>query len=402
MGSHYCEKCNRTIDEKEFYRSNNLEKYPQGGLMNQCKKCMTMHVDNWNPETFLYLLEDIDVPWVPEEWNKLMMKYALDPSKVTGTTIFGRYLSKMKLKQWKDYRWKDTEALQKIANAKLEQTMKDQGYEAVEIAEAVNKASSTIPTDGVAPPPPPPKPSAQDLMSYQNGPDYFDQMNGFTPDDFAVDLTDDDKLYLRLKWGKAYRPEEWVWLEKMYNEMMDSYDIQTAGHIDTLKLICKTSLKANQLIDMGDVESYQKMSKVYDALMKSGKFTAAQVKGENDNEVDSVGELVALCEKDQFIPRYYVDSPQDKVDKTIMDLQKYTHDLVTEELSLGNLIESALKKLQDEKEVFQNSDDTPVDFEEKLFSYEDDNIMTDQDYIEFQEFNEELRNEDLQGESGEE
>jgi hypothetical protein len=27
--------------------------------------------------------------------------------------------------------------------------------------------------------------------------------------------------------------------------MMNSYDIQQAGHIDTLKLICKTSLKAN-------------------------------------------------------------------------------------------------------------------------------------------------------------
>jgi hypothetical protein len=80
--------------------------------------------------------------------------------------------------------------------------------------------------------------------------------------------------------------------------MMDSYDIQTAGHIDTLKLICKTSLKANQLIDIGDVESFQKMSKVYDALMKSGKFTAAQTKGDNDNEVDAVGEIVALCEKD--------------------------------------------------------------------------------------------------------
>jgi len=46
--------------------------------------------------------------------------------------------------------------------------------------------------------------------------------------------------------------------------MMNSYDIQTAGHIDTLKLICKTSLKANQLIDLGDIDGYQKMSKVYD------------------------------------------------------------------------------------------------------------------------------------------
>jgi len=41
-------------------------------------------------------------------------------------------------------------------------------------------------------------------------------------------------------------------MEKMYEEMMHSYDIQTAGHIDTLKLLCKTSLKANQLIDIGD------------------------------------------------------------------------------------------------------------------------------------------------------
>jgi hypothetical protein len=57
--------------------------------------------------------------------------------------------------------------------------------------------------------------------------------------------------------------------------MTESYDIQQAGHVDTLKLICKTSLKANQLIDMGDVEGFQKMSKVYDSLMKSGNFTAA-------------------------------------------------------------------------------------------------------------------------------
>jgi hypothetical protein len=66
--------------------------------MPQCKKCLTMHVDNWNPETYLWILQEIDVPYVPEEWNKLMAKYAMDRSKVTGMTILGRYLSKMKLK----------------------------------------------------------------------------------------------------------------------------------------------------------------------------------------------------------------------------------------------------------------------------------------------------------------
>jgi hypothetical protein len=101
---------------------------------------------------------------------------------------------------------------------------------------------------------------------------------------------------------------------------MGSYDIQGAGHIDTLKLLCKTSLKANQLIDMGDVEGFQKMSKVYNELMKSGKFTAAQNKAESGEFVDSVGELVALCEREGFIPRYYVDEPQDKADRVLADL----------------------------------------------------------------------------------
>jgi hypothetical protein len=49
-------------------------------------------------------------------------------------TILGRYLSKVKLKQWREYRWKDTEFLQEVANKKIEETMKRQGYEAAEIA----------------------------------------------------------------------------------------------------------------------------------------------------------------------------------------------------------------------------------------------------------------------------
>jgi hypothetical protein len=73
--------------------------------------------------------------------------------------------------------------------------------------------------------------------------DYFAEQSGTEEIDY--DLTDEDRTYLRLKWGKTYKPEEWIRLEQLYEEMMASYDIQGAGHIDTLKLVCKTSLKAN-------------------------------------------------------------------------------------------------------------------------------------------------------------
>lgn len=231
------------------------------------------------------------------------------------------------------------------------------------------------------------------------GQDYFDQQND-VPDDFVDDLTEEEKIMLRLKWGKTYKPEEWVKLEKLYEEMMASYDIQGAGHIDTLKLICKTSLKANQLIDIGDIEGFQKMSKVYDSLMKSGKFTAAQTKAESGEFIDSIGELVAICEKEGFIPRYYVDEPKDKVDRTLADLQGYTRDLIEEETNLSSMIEHALKEIEKDKENEAKTDADEGDdddaFEESLFAEDSAKMIKDEDYVEFDDFEESL--EDLDNE----
>ena len=371
---YYCEKCNRTMIADQFYSSNNLEKYPNNGKFPQCKKCMTLHVDNWNPDTYLWILQEADVPYIPDEWNKLMMSYARDGKKTSGMTILGRYLSKMKLKQYKDYRWKDTDFLQQMANSKIEQAMKRQGYGAAEIADAIQKATFEMP-QGELQEPIFIAPEEQNQFLQE---DYFDRNQD---SDFDDDLTDEDRTYLRLKWGKTYKPEEWIRLEQLYNEMMDSYDIQSAGHIDTLKLICKTSLKANQLIDIGDIEGFQKMSKVYDSLMKSGKFTAAQNKAESGEFVDSISELVEICEKQGFIPRFHIDTPNDKVDETLADLKFYTRTLVTEEMNLGNLIESAIKEMA--KEEAKEEDE---DIEDEIMSLEDVEHLRDEDFEEYGDF----------------
>lgn len=387
--SYYCEKCNRTMGREQFYSSNNLEKYPNEGVFPQCKKCMTMHVDNWDPDTYMWILQEADVPYIPEEWNKLMATYAKDRSKVTGMSIIGRYLSKMKLKQWKQYRWKDTEFLQELANNKIEQTMKRQGYDAAQIATAINKATFELPAGEIA------IPEYKDEQE-----DTFIQSPTQTTEEEAFDLglTEEDIRYLRLKWGKMYRPEEWVILEQLYVDMMNSYDIQAAGDINTLKLACKSSLKANQLLDLGDIDGAQKASKMYEAQMKAGKWTAAQNKTDENELVDSIGELVAICEKDGFIPAYYVDGPKDKVDRVIQDMQIYTRELVTNELGLGNMIENALKAIEDEKEhikeagnyaeALQNSNE-----EDNLFNYEKP-VLEDEDFEDFNNLQEAMSDED--------
>ena len=341
----YCEKCNRTMDQAQFYGSNNLNKYADGKLR-QCKKCITMHVDNFNPDTYLWILQECDVPYIPEEW--------------------------------KEYRWKDNDFLQELANNKIEQTMKRQGYDAQDIALAIDKASVAIPEGELSEPvyAAPASPIGEE--------DYFAIQSG--ADDFVDDLTEEDRTYLRLKWGKTYKPEEWVRLEQLYEEMMASYDIQGAGHIDTLKLICKTSLKANQLIDIGDIEGFQKMSKVYDSLMKSGKFTAAQNKAESGEFVDSVGELIELCEKQGYIERFYTDSPKDKVDLTIQDMQRYTKSLIEGETNLTLMVEKALREnAKEDADAAANNEDTIID--DVDISLEDlEKSIRDEDYIDFEEF----------------
>ena len=368
------------MDDTQFYTSKNIEKYPPDGKMDVCKKCLTMHVDNWNPETYKWILQEIDVPYIKEEWNSLLERYGKDPKKVTGLTIIGRYLSKMKLKQWNKYTWADTEALEKDSTEKKVLNMKAQGFTEDEIQEqlAIDRT--------------PPKPKElEDVQAPVGTPEYQDPEE--EEDDFSDQLTEEDKLMLRLKWGRGYSWEERVRMEQLYKDMMSSYDIQGAGHKDTLTMVCKTSLKANQLIDAGDIDGFQKMQKAYDSLMKSGKFTAAQNKGESGEFVDSIGELVALCEKEGFIPRYYTDGPQDKVDRTLQDLQQYTHTLVTEEMNLGNMIEASLREIVKDKEREANIDVEDSDEDEDLFNYEHPEL-TEEDYQEYEDMKESERDKD--------
>ena len=259
--------------------------------------------------------------------------------------------------------------------------MKRQGYDAVEIAQALAQGRVPIPEQELTEPVY--KEASDPFMREEE--DYFAQMNG-GQDDFVDDLTEEDKTYLRLKWGKTYKPEEWIKLEQLYEEMMASYDIQGAGHIDTLKLVCKTSLKANQLIDIGDIEGFQKMSKVYDNLMKSGKFTAAQNKAESGEFVDSIGELIELCEKQGYIERYYIESPKDRVDLTIADMQRYTRTLIEEETNLPNMVEKALREIdKEDKDNAANTEDEIID--DIDLSLEDlEATLKDQDYVDFEDF----------------
>ena len=376
MANKLCQKCGKMLDEDtQFYT------YKDGTKTEMCKKCLTMHIDNFDESTYLWLLEKMDVPYIPEEWNVLRERaYAKNPN-LNGMSVFGKYLSKMKLKQYKQYGWADTEklnalndekrAIQKEEREKFEEEIKKQ-FEAGEIGEAEYKTMISAETQNkeyMSRPITQPE-FSQDKYFSENNEIVQEQMNSL-----ISELTQEDKKVLAMKWGVLYRPEEWIELEKDYNNMMNSFDIQDADTINTLILICKTNLKMNQALDAGDIEGYQKLSKVSESLRKSAKFTAAQNKEQKNDYVDCVGELVTMCEKDGFIPRFETDIPQDKVDLTLKDMENYLYKLVTQDLGFGQQIEDALKKIQIQKEMNENVEDILED--------DDPTTLIDQDYEEF-------------------
>lgn len=383
-----CQKCGKVMKaEDQFY----LRK--DGTRMDLCKKCLTLHIDNFNPETFLWILKDMDLPYIPEEWNVLRDRAFAKNPNLNGMSVFGKYLSKMKLKQWKQYGWEDSEKLQALnaekkkaveaEREKYEEHLKEQ-LESGEITESQYKTLVSTSTQNQE------QLYAQPIVTDATD-NPFGDGSDFMPEDDLVDLgeelTEDDKMYLAMKWGRLYKPAEWVELEKTYKEMTESFDIQDADTINTLILICKTNLKMNQYLDSGDIEGFQKISKVSESLRKTAKFTAAQNKDDKDEYVDSVGELIAMCERDGFIPRYVTDVPQDKVDATLKDMNDYVKKLVTQDLGFGQQIEDALKKIQIQKEM-EESFDQDVELDDNDFE-EYHNAIEEQKQLDEEELGDE-------------
>jgi len=133
------------------------------------------------------------------------------------------------------------------------------------------------------------------------------------------------------------------------------------------------------------------MVKMYDSLMKSGRFTALQNKAAEGEVLDSISEFVMMCEKEGFIPRFYTETPNDKVDETLVDINHYTRTLVMEELNLGNLIENAVKQMVTEE---NKEEDEDVEDEEITFDSYETPALEQEDYEDFNDFLDQEEQED--------
>ena len=309
-----CQECKQEKDESHFYKATNLEHFPKGRL-DYCKKCLDDIIKIDKPDTYMSIFKMADLPFIEKEWQSLIEKHGTK-ALLKPTAIFGRYISRMNFAQYKDMRWSNS----------------------IFIPE--DKKKPKIVQEGIYPPP---------------------LVNAEDDEDVADDLSFEDRAYLQAKWGTDYNWDELVKLEQFWSDMHDSYDIVSAAHKNYLRNICKCSLKMDQALDSNNVDAFNKLSKMYDTLMKSAKFTEAQNKAESNNWIDSFSEFIDYIEKDGYIEKYVTDIPKDVVDLTEKNMNAYTRKLVLGESDLGRMIEASIEKMKHEEdreegEIDENDD----------------------------------------------
>ncbi len=354
-----------------------------GGYATVCKECMTKGKDPRDEQQFLPILKELDFPYVEKTWVlQFNRAYKQNPDNVDVIKFFGRYLRSLNLANstGAGKGFDATEELNKLPDSKaskpmytsddISQIIKEEAEElaAMRLKEEKKKAKANAPED----PPkrkrgrPPkektekveevkeaaPQPQAQpaNVLMPQTPPAYIATL-GIDEENIANELTDEDKKYLALKWGMLYKPSEWVTLEDKYQKYAAEYEMNVDRE-EVLRSICKTNLKMDQALDVCDFKAYKDLSMVYDQLRKSGKFTESQNKEQVKRDIDSVGELVSFVESEGgIIPHFEspIEYPKDRIDFIIKDLKNYTVNLVKNELGLGDLIESFIEKVKENK-----------------------------------------------------
>lgn len=387
-----------------------------GTRMDVCKECAGKSVDIKQPQTFLWVLKDIDIPFVEEIWVRMCKNaYKKDPYRFKPGAVLGRYISNVRnTRRFSNLTYKDTLKVNQdnINTRKMAQAISENSDANIQrlqqqVSDDVGFLSEKLKDDSIfgtlsdIPDELPQEPGEESLLNYDDEKDISQdsipvslekiaeeeqkkrekekqefekaekerqekekankQKNipiiGVDEQEIMNHLSAEEIQHLAMKWGESFRPSEWIKMEDMYLKYCGEYEMNVDRE-ETLKAMCKTNINMQRCLDSGDATNASRFSTMFDQLRKSGAFTEAQKKEDKEKYLDSVGELVTAVERAGGIIKNFdfeVEAPQDKVDLTLKDMQSYTYNLVKNEMGLGDLIETYIKKLEEDMALNKDS-----------------------------------------------
>lgn len=367
-----CEKCGRSLFAKDFYQLQTGNKLPI------CKTCLTSNLENDKPETFDWILKKFDVPYLPTVWAQMARDaFSKNPKKYGSNSVLGIYLRSMRMGQYKNYHYGDTEKYykehapeflekddesNKIFEIIQRQKELDERFAAGEISEheynTLSSASSAYLSNSDKAKEMTYVPGQEDIARFEQE-DSAGIIDDAREKELLEQMSRDDINYLTMKWGATFKPSQWLRLEELYRSYETENELNTDRE-DAVRKICKTSVKMDEALAIDDFISYKNLSTVYDQLRKSAKLTEAQKVDRSGRDIDVAGQIVQFVERESdFIPNFPTlmaeqypilmkEYTEDKIDFIIKDLENFTRNFIAEERGLGDMIEDFIKSYQEE------------------------------------------------------
>lgn len=340
MGKKYkCTSCEKEKSGKEFYSVNkaskkDLEKneHVTDGKLNVCKKCMVLDYRIENTEMAETLYRELDYAFSESMWQYYIRSKINKGYDVNFKNVFGTMLSTLTMEK---PTYDESDRIEKFYVKKLREQEIEMGNDLrneqlKKNYEEMKKKQKVVVQEAI-------KRKKEELERQI----FLEEKTKYslTPDD----LSDDDIKYLESRWGADYSATELIKLEQEYVDLIKNGDPNDTIQVNYAKKISKISLLMDKALDEGDASNWKDLGNLYDKLLKSADLNS---KNQNTETIDSISELVAICESTGFIQ---IDDgirfDQDKVDLTIENMQSYTRDLVVSETGLTKIIKNTLEEM---------------------------------------------------------
>ena len=191
-----------------------------------------------------------------------------------------------------------------------------------------------------------------------------------TIDEEIETLTESKLKKLKKVWSAAYKPEQLLWLDNFYNQIVATQNVSTPILQEKARDFCELQLHIKEGLRAGvDVS---KMMKQADDIVKTYHFEASNAKSAADFE--SVGELMVYYGKKGWHPNWHTE-PQDSIDFMMENIQNYLKRLVMNEGNFAEQVEEKrarynmterLEEIENEKVEFDETADIEYEGDDDL------------------------------------
>lgn len=285
-----CKSCGKSKLLNDYYTSTSIM---FDGYVPICKKCLKEMIDENNIESVKTTLQRIDKPFIAKVW-----KSAEENESETVGTYFRMINS---LQQYKKSSWADSDF---------------EGENETDI--------------------------------YKHKFDDIDDMDEIVTDTGVIKLTKD----IAMKFGSGYTNREYLSMEKFYQDMTFSHDINTPQLKKQLIYLCKLQVWMDRALEQGNDTAFKNYNDRYEKILDSSGFKPKDRKNSSEQSgMRSFGMVFEEVEKRGYVEPKPIEERMDMVDIVILEHLNYVRKLLGHE-RLTDVPEDIHERLEESNGAF--------------------------------------------------